>query len=154
MVRPSISSTIPVSDVQNLTSQFSFLTTVSQRPTYVTAHARYLILSMSPVLCPASLFQFGRRRRNTKIVNKEISKHVNTLIFTTYFVTDLDVAGRKIIITYMIPAYGEDVLVYCSLFCQLIQTRHDTGRNNPFIFALPHTSICTFEHLHFTRIVS
>jgi len=41
MVRPSTSSTIPVQDVQNLTSWPSFLTTVLQRPTYVTAHARF-----------------------------------------------------------------------------------------------------------------
>lgn len=151
-IRPS-TSTIPVQDVQNLTSWSTFLTTVLKRPTYITAHAKYLILFMSPVLCPASLFQSDRRRRKMKIVNKEISKHVTTLKFMKYFVTLLDVAGRKIITTFLIPAYGNNECR--SLFCQLIQTRHDAGLNTPFIFALPHTSIYTFEqHLHFTRIMS
>jgi hypothetical protein len=59
-------------------------------------------------MCPASLFQSGRRRRKTKIVNKEISKHVTTLKFMIHFVTLLDVAGRKIVITFLIPAYGNN----------------------------------------------
>jgi hypothetical protein len=67
---------------------------------------------MSPVLCPASLFQSRRRRKKTKIVNKEISKYVSTLKFMTYFVTILDVAGRKIIITFMIPAYGKKLMLF------------------------------------------
>jgi hypothetical protein len=42
MIRPSTSSTIPVQDLINLTSWSSLLTTALQRPTYVTAHARYV----------------------------------------------------------------------------------------------------------------
>ena len=61
----------------------------------------------------------------------------------TYFVTLLPVARRKIIVTYLIPAYGNNEC--CSFFCQLLQTRHDAVLNNPFIFALPHTQIYTFQ---------
>jgi hypothetical protein len=67
-VRQSTSTT-PVQDVQNLTGWSSVLTILLLRPIYVT-------LFISPVLCPASLFQSGRSRKTT-IVNKEIGKHVN-----------------------------------------------------------------------------
>jgi hypothetical protein len=119
---------------------------------YGIAHARYLTLFKSPVLCPASLFQTGRRRKK-KILNTEKSKHVNFFEISEIFRYNFRRSWKEN--NYNIP----DCYVWkkgcCSLFCQLLQTPHDAGINNSFIFAVPHTSTYTFEkHVQFRETVS